>query len=112
MGVKKSTLLRKRIETEKGLWNPLCYDCISARIFEKAGADIIAISGYGVSLSLLGLPDMGFISLPELAMMTRFVSASVETPVLADGDTGFGNALGVLRTTKGADSRGGGCNAD
>jgi 2-methylisocitrate lyase-like PEP mutase family enzyme len=100
MGKKKTTLLRRRIDTEKGLWNPLCYDCVSARIFEKAGADLIAISGYGISLSLLGLPDMGFISLPELAMMTRFIANSVNTPVIADADTGFGNALNVLRTTR------------
>lgn len=98
--MKISTLLRERIEKEKGLWNPLCYDCISARIFEKAGADLISISGYAVSLSLLGLPDMGFISLPELAMMTRFVTNTVQTPVLADADTGFGNAVNVLRTTR------------
>jgi 2-methylisocitrate lyase-like PEP mutase family enzyme len=100
MAPKKSTLLRKQLETEKGLWNPLCYDCISARIFEMAGADIIAISGYGVSVGLLGFPDMGFTSLPELAMVTRFVNNAVNIPVLADGDTGFGNALGVLRTTR------------
>jgi 2-methylisocitrate lyase-like PEP mutase family enzyme len=97
---KKSTILRQRIEKEKGLWNPCCYDCISARIFEKAGADVIAISGYGISLSLLGLPDMGFISLPELAMVAQHVANSIETPVLADGDTGFGNALNVTRTTR------------
>ena len=96
---KKTTLLRRRINSEKGLWNPLCYDCLSAKIFDKAGADVIAISGYGISMSLLGLPDMGFISLPELTMVTRFVANSVETPVLADADTGFGNALSVIRTT-------------
>lgn len=100
MKKKKTTLLRRRIETERGLWNPLCYDCVSAKIFEKAGADLIAISGYGISMSLLGLPDMGFISLPELAMVTRFVANSVETPVIADADTGFGNALSVLRATR------------
>jgi len=97
---KKTTLLRKRVYSEKGLWNPLCYDCISAKIFDKAGADVIAISGYGISMSLLGLPDMGFISLPELTMVTRFVADSIETPVLADADTGFGNALSVIRTTR------------
>lgn len=100
MAEKKTTLLRKRIYSEKGLWNPLCYDCISAKIFDKAGADVIAISGYGISMSLLGLPDMGFISLPELTMVTRFVADSIETPVLADADTGFGNALSVIRTTR------------
>ena len=100
MAKKKTTLLRRRIEKEKGLWNPLCHDCVSARIFEKAGADLIAISGYGISMSLLGLPDMGFISLPELAMVTRFIANSVDTPVIADADTGFGNALNVLRTTR------------
>jgi 2-methylisocitrate lyase-like PEP mutase family enzyme len=100
MREKKTTRLRKRIETEKGLWNPLCYDCVSARIFDRAGADLIAVSGYGISMGLLGLPDMGFVSLPELAMMTRFIANSVETPVIADADTGFGNALNVLRTTR------------
>lgn len=100
MAKKKTTLLRRRIETEKGLWNPLSHDCVSARILEKAGADIIGVSGYGISVSLLGLPDMGFISLPELAMVTRFIANSVETPLLVDADTGFGNALNVLRTTR------------
>lgn len=100
MAVRKTTLLRKRINSEKGLWNPLCYDCLSARIFDKAGADVIAISGYGISISLLGLPDMGFISLPELTMVTRFVANSINTPVIADADTGFGNALNVIRTTR------------
>jgi 2-methylisocitrate lyase-like PEP mutase family enzyme len=97
---KKTTKLKQRIKTEKGLWNPLCYDCVSAKIFSEAGADLIAVSGYGISMSLLGLPDMGFISLPELSMITRFISNSIDTPVIADADTGFGNALSVLRTTR------------
>ena len=100
MTEKKTTKLKKRIKTEKGLWNPLCYDCVSAKIFDKAGADLIAVSGYGISMSLLGLPDMGFISLPELAMVTRYVVNAVDAPVIADADTGFGNALNVLRTTR------------
>jgi 2-methylisocitrate lyase-like PEP mutase family enzyme len=97
---KKTTLLRNRIRTETCLWNPLCYDCVSAKVFAKAGADIIAVSGYGISMALLGLPDMGFVSLPELAMVTRAIANSVDTPVIADADTGFGNALSVLRTTR------------
>jgi methylisocitrate lyase len=72
---KKSKLLRDRIATEKGLWHPLCYDCVSARIFAEADSDLIAMSGYGISMSLLGLPDMGFVSLSELAMVTRAVRA-------------------------------------
>ena len=100
MTEKKTTLLKKRIKTEKGLWNPLCYDCVSARIFDRAGADLIAVSGYGISMSLLGLPDMGFVSLPELTMITRHVVNAVNAPVIADADTGFGNALNVLRTTR------------
>ena len=51
-------------------------------------------------MSLLGLPDMGFVSLPELTMMTRYVVNAVNAPVIADADTGFGNALNVLRTTR------------
>jgi 2-methylisocitrate lyase-like PEP mutase family enzyme len=100
LAVKKTTKFKQRIKTEKGLWNPLCYDCVSAKIFADAGADLIAVSGYGISMSLLGLPDMGFISLPELVMITRFIANSVNTPVIADADTGFGNALSVLRTTR------------
>ncbi|HEX2967069.1 MAG TPA: isocitrate lyase/PEP mutase family protein [Syntrophorhabdaceae bacterium] len=100
MGEKKSTIFKRRIRNEKGLWNPLCYDCVSARIFDKAGADLIAVSGYGISMSLLGLPDMGFVSLPELSMVTSHVVNCVDAPVIADADTGFGNALNVLRTTR------------
>ena len=100
MTMKKSTALRERIKTEKCLWNPLCYDCVSAKVFAEAGADIIAVSGYGISMGLLGLPDMGFISLPELVTVTRSIANSVDTPVIADADTGYGNALSVLRTTR------------
>ncbi|MBI5440677.1 MAG: isocitrate lyase/PEP mutase family protein [Deltaproteobacteria bacterium] len=100
MREKMSTVLRRRLQTEKALWNPLCYDAISARVFEHAGADVLAVSGYGISLSLLGMPDMGFISLPELVLVVRSVANSVSVPLIADADTGFGNALNVLRTTR------------
>ena len=98
--MKKSTLLRQRLSEKKGLWNPCCYDCISARLFSQAGADLISVSGYGVSVSLLGLPDAGFMTLPEIAMVTRYISNAVDTPVMADADTGFGNAINVTRTTR------------
>jgi 2-methylisocitrate lyase-like PEP mutase family enzyme len=97
---KRSTILRRLIGREKVLWTPLVYDCISARIFEHAGFEAVSVSGYGVSVSLLGMPDMGFISLPEITMVARHIANCVQIPVIADADTGFGNALNVLRTTK------------
>lgn len=79
---------------------PGIFDCISARIAEMTGFSVISITGNGLSASVTGLPDMGLISLKEVVDAVHNISQSISIPVIADGDTGFGNALNVMRTVE------------
>jgi 2-methylisocitrate lyase-like PEP mutase family enzyme len=69
-------------------------------IVEKAGFDFVYVGGYDVSLTLLGMPDVGFITETEMLNNARHIARSVTLPVIADVDTGYGNALNVIRTVQ------------
>lgn len=79
---------------------PGCYDALSARVLEHAGFPAIYMSGYGTSLALLGLPDAGLATLTEMALNARLIAGAVRAPVIADADTGYGNAVNVVRTVE------------
>ncbi|MDR2137777.1 MAG: oxaloacetate decarboxylase, partial [Synergistaceae bacterium] len=64
------------------------------------GFEIIQVSGFGVAATLLGLPDMAFLSYTEMLHITTNVVQSVDIPVMADADTGFGNAINAMRVTE------------
>lgn len=90
--------LRRLIREQPPLIVPGCYNALSARVLEHAGFPAVYMSGYGSSLALLGLPDAGLATLTETAMNARLIAAAVRVPVIADADTGFGNAINVVRT--------------
>lgn len=95
------TRFHKLIEENGVVLMPGCYDALSAVIIQNAGFDAGFISGYALSASLLGKPDFGFLTPPEMAMNARFICASAsKIPIIADADTGGGNALNVQRTVK------------
>ncbi|MEK6594128.1 MAG: isocitrate lyase/PEP mutase family protein [Pseudomonadota bacterium] len=100
MREKKSTVLRRLIQQGKTLVKPGAYNALSAMIIEKAGFPCCGVTGYGVSASLLGKPDAGLITLNEIVMMSRYIAGAVDIPVIADADTGFGNAINVMRTVE------------
>ncbi len=79
---------------------PGVYDCISAKIVERAGFPAAFISGAAVTASILGYPDVGLQTMPEILNQARNIARSVEIPVIADVDTGYGNALNVMRTVR------------
>ncbi|XP_031505114.1 carboxyvinyl-carboxyphosphonate phosphorylmutase, chloroplastic-like [Nymphaea colorata] len=80
---------------------PGCYDALSAAIVQKSGFSAGFISGYALSASLLGKPDFGLLTQPEMAEKARFICASAPNiPIIADADTGGGNALNVQRTVQ------------
>ena len=79
---------------------PGAADALAARVIASSGFEAIYITGAGVTNALLGVPDLGFISLPELAQQTSAIRDAVDLPVIVDADTGFGNALNVQRTVK------------
>jgi 2-methylisocitrate lyase-like PEP mutase family enzyme len=92
--------LRKLIREQQPLVVPGCYNALSARVLEHAGFPAVYMSGYGSSLALLGLPDAGLATLTETALNARLIAAAVRVPVIADADTGFGNAVNVVRTVE------------
>ena len=79
---------------------PGCHDALSARIAEQAGFTAVYMTGYGTSASMLGKPDVGLLSLTEMAQRAAHLAEAVGVPVLADADTGYGNALNVMRTVR------------
>ena len=93
-------VLRELVERRSGLVVPGAYDGVSAKLVEAAGFPVVYMTGYGVSASRLGMPDMGFVGLGEMADQTRNLAMAVSIPVIADADTGYGNALNVRRTVQ------------
>jgi len=78
---------------------PGCYDALSARIIAAAGFPATLVSGFAVSGSRLGMPDTGLISFAEMRdQIQNICAAAPETVVIADGDTGYGNAINARRT--------------
>jgi carboxyvinyl-carboxyphosphonate phosphorylmutase len=90
--------LRDLINRREGLVVPGAYDAVSARLVEQAGFPVVYMTGYGVSAARLGLPDLGFAGLGEMADQARNMAGAVSIPLISDADTGYGNALNVRRT--------------
>jgi 2-methylisocitrate lyase-like PEP mutase family enzyme len=76
------------------------HDVFTARLIEAAGLETVFLGGFGTSASLLGLPDVGFITLTEMADAVRRMALRVSIPVVADGDTGHGDLHNVVRTVR------------
>lgn len=76
------------------------HDVFTARLVEAAGLETVFLGGFGTSASMLGLPDVGFITLSEMADAVRRMALRVSIPVVADGDTGHGDLHNVARTVR------------
>lgn len=74
------------------------YDCLSAKLAEKAGFEVAFTSGFGISAAMLGRPDFGLLTATETLMSVANIVNAVDIPVVADIDTGYGNPLNVYRT--------------
>jgi methylisocitrate lyase len=79
---------------------PAVYDCLGAMVAEQSGFEFIFTSGFGISASLLGKLDMGYLTAGEMIDAARRIANSVAIPVIADMDTGYGNPLNVIRTVQ------------
>jgi 2-methylisocitrate lyase-like PEP mutase family enzyme len=96
----KRKRLHELVMARRGVVVPGAYDCVSARLVERAGFPAVYMTGYGTSASRLGLPDLGFAGLAEMVDQARNMAAALTVPLIADADTGYGNALGVRRTVQ------------
>jgi methylisocitrate lyase len=94
----KAQKLREILSRPYSLVVPGVYDCLSAKIAEKTGFEVIFTSGFGISASALGLPDFGFLGESEMIGRVKQISKSVNIPVVADIDTGYGNQINVIKT--------------
>jgi len=91
----REILARDRIVVAPG-----AYDALTARLVERAGFEAVYLSGAGVSYTHLARPDIGLVTLDEMLHRAEAMCSAVNIPVLADGDTGFGNAINVQRTVR------------
>jgi 2-methylisocitrate lyase-like PEP mutase family enzyme len=91
---------RSKVEARQGLLVPGAYNAMSARVIEDIGFEAIYLTGAGVTNMSLGLPDLGYIGLHEIAEHTARVRDAVSLPLIVDADTGFGNALNVRQTVR------------
>jgi 2-methylisocitrate lyase-like PEP mutase family enzyme len=97
----KADELRKRLAGEALLEVPCCSDALSAKLIAEAGFPATFMSGFAVSAARLGMPDTGLISFAEMRDQLANICAAVPgTIVMADGDTGYGNALNAQRTVR------------
>ena len=94
------------LEAPEILVAPGCYDALSALLIANAGFKAAYLSGASVAYTRLGRPDIGLVSLAELADTVGTIRERVDLPLIVDGDTGFGNALNVERTIRLLGARG------
>ena len=77
---------------------PGAYDAWSARLVEMADFPAVYMTGYGVSASVIGQPDIGLLTMTEMVNQARNMANAIHIPLIADGDTGYGGVLNVIRT--------------
>jgi methylisocitrate lyase len=95
-----SAALRAKLKSGRTLWKGTIWDGLSARLASEAGFDVLMASGYNISASM-ALPDVGLTSMAEVLNSAKICArAAGSTPVLADIDTGYGNAVNVMRTVR------------
>ncbi|HLO89147.1 MAG TPA: oxaloacetate decarboxylase [Nostocaceae cyanobacterium] len=97
-----SQRLRELLARPEIIIIPGVYDCLSAKLAQKVGFEVAATSGFGIAASTLGLPDYGFLTATEVLYSVGRIAQSINIPLIADLDTGYGNALNVMRTVKDA----------
>ena len=104
MGAKESmkmtTLLRQMLAGKNIVVAPGAHDALTAKIIEQVGFGAVYMTGYGQAASHLGKPDVGLLTMTEMLSRAANIVEAVNVPVIADADTGFGNAVNVMRTVR------------
>jgi 2-methylisocitrate lyase-like PEP mutase family enzyme len=92
--------LRKMLREEKGVLLPGVPNALGARIVADLGFRAVYLTGAGLTNMYLGLPDLGFMDLSQLAGHVMAIRSVIDLPLIADADTGFGNAVNVTHTIR------------
>jgi len=94
----KGSVLRELMREKRYLVTPGASSPLHAMIVERTGHDFVYMTGYGTVLNMFGYPDVGLQTETEMVTNARNMARCVQIPLIADADTGFGNAINVIRT--------------
>jgi 2-methylisocitrate lyase-like PEP mutase family enzyme len=94
------TVLKRKINERRGLMVAGAANALASRVIQDLGFEAVYLTGAGITNTFFGMPDMGFVSLADLAQHTSATRDAVELPIIVDGDTGFGNELNVRHTVR------------
>ena len=97
-GRRPAARLRELLNSGQTVVAPGAFDPLAARLVEEAGFAAVYMTGFGTSAALLGRPDVGLLTMTEMADSAGRIAACVDIPLIADADTGYGNPLNVIRT--------------
>jgi 2,3-dimethylmalate lyase len=92
--------LRELLAAGEPVLAPGVYDALGARLVEQAGFEAVYMTGFGTAASLLGRPDVGLATMSEMVDQAHHITRACALPVIADADTGYGNAINVVRTVQ------------
>ncbi len=98
--------LKQQLESGEIVVAPGIYDMISALMADRMGFNALYMTGYGTVASHLGLPDAGLATYTEMVSRVATMAKMTSTPIIADGDTGYGGLLNVQHTVRGYESAG------
>src|SRR5216683_4483156 len=97
--VETTARLRELLNGPEMLVAPFVYDCLQARIAERAGFNAVYMTGFGTAAAR-GFPDLGLLTMSEMVQNVRAIAHAVGAPVICDADTGYGNPINVWRTVR------------
>ncbi len=92
--------LKDKLSSKKTTIVPGVFDALSAKLAAKAGAEIVALTGFSVSATQLGEPDIGLLTQSDVIHAAKIICDAVDIPVIVDGDTGYGGPLNVIKLVK------------
>ena len=98
--MKRTARLRQLLREPGIIVMPMVYDCLSAKLVQRAGFAVVGTTGQGIAASFLGVSDFDLITQTEMAWVTRNIASAVAIPLVADADTGYGGPLNMMRTVQ------------
>lgn len=104
--MKPTRRLRELLLGESIVMAPGAHDALTAQLIQQTGFDAVYVSGMGVANALVGVPDIGLLTMTEQVMAAKYIANAVTLPVISDSDTGYGNAVNVMRAINEFESAG------
>ena len=98
--MRNTTKLKEIASRRQAVLAPGTANALFARVIEDLGYEVVYVTGAGIANMGLGVPDVGLSTLSEVADVVASIADSVSLPIIADGDTGFGNAVNMIRTVR------------